>query len=73
MVCLKQTVADFHHLHKNHGNTRERQPKRERFPNEELEKVSTRKTQLSGQNDDAQREEMFHPGVLQGVAHSWQE
>jgi len=36
----------------------------ERLPNEELEKESARKTQLSSQNDDAQREEMFHPGVL---------
>ena len=70
---LKQTVADFHHLHKDHGNIRERQPQRERFPNEDLVKVSTRKTQLSGQNDNAQRKEMFHPGFFQGVAHSWQE
>jgi hypothetical protein len=69
----KKTVADFHHLYKNHGNTRQHQPERERFPDEELEKIGARKTQLSGQNDDAQREKMFHPDILQEVAHSWQE
>ena len=61
---LKQPVADFHHLHKNHGNAHHHQPERERLPDEELEKESARKTQLSSENDDAQREEMFHSCVL---------
>ena len=53
---LKKPIADFHHFDKNHGNAHQHQPKRERLPDEELEKVSARKTQLSGQNDNAQRE-----------------
>jgi hypothetical protein len=70
---LKKTVADFHHLYKNHRNAHQHQPERERLPHEELEKVNARKTKLSGQNEDGERENMFHPDIFQEVAHSWQE
>ena len=69
----EKTVADFHHLYKNHGYAREHQPQRELFPDEKLEKEGAGKSQLSGENDDACGEPVFHPDILQEVAHSWQE
>jgi hypothetical protein len=43
------------------------------FPIEKLEKERAGKSQLSGKNDNACGEPVFHPDILQEVAHSWQE